>query len=102
MRNIIWTEEKKQYIINNYGIKETHVLAIEMNTSKAMINSIASSSGVRKRHWLWSPEEVSFLENNFSKINIEDLQKVINRSKGTIINRACKLGLRRKYKKVIK
>lgn len=97
-----WTKDEIQYIKDNYKVKSTKEIAIELKRNDMSIYHKARKLGLAKPILnpakKWTDEEVQFLKDNYQLLSGPQIAKKLNRAKSHINHKACKLKLKKIFK----
>lgn len=64
-----WSEEDKDYLKDNYGVKTVSEIAVHLNRSESSIKSMAYNTGLHNEKFSkWLPEELSILINEYKEL----------------------------------
>lgn len=95
MARIEWTEEKINYLKNNYGkIPVTEIMKY-LHIGQTAVYKKARELGLCKT-FLWTPEKIEILKQHYATAPWEELFDLLEtQNKGSILKKACELKLSR-------
>ncbi len=98
MRKNAWSEEEKEFLINNYANMDNKEIAKELKKSTKVIATKASAMRLLKPEALkikWTKEQERFLTNNYINMSLREISKIINKSVKAVADKAYELNLRK-------
>ena len=86
-KNKRWTEERKQFLIDNYPNKPKEFLIEELGIAWSSIYAKASELKVVRRN-IFTKEDIEFIVENYEHMNYSEIANFLGRDKSTV---ACKI-----------
>jgi hypothetical protein len=87
-----WTEDRINFLKNNYTNSSWEFLIENLNIEKSAILHKASEFGLT-REYDYSNEEIEFIKNNFKKMPYKEIAEILNTTEAAIGTKINKLGL---------
>jgi hypothetical protein len=90
---ILWTEEEKQFLIDNYDILGAKAIAKHIGKTFSAVCTRAEKFGLKHQRPIWTDEEIESLKKNYLILGAKKLATVLNKSIDSIKNKAEKLNI---------
>ena len=86
------TEKQKEYVLTHYGIVDTKIIALHLNTTPEYVRTIANRYGLKiKRQW--TKEDMDYLRENWGEISLKVMSRKLKRTETAIRSKAGREGL---------
>ena len=67
------TEKQKEYVLTHYGIVDTKIIALHLNTTPEYVKTIANRYGIKiKRQW--TKEDMNYLRENWGETSLNRIR----------------------------
>ena len=77
------TEKQKEYVLTHYGIVDTKIIALHLNTTPEYVRTIANRYGIKiKRQW--TKEDMDYLRENWGEISLKVMSRKLKRTETAI------------------
>ena len=86
------TEKQKEYVLTHYGIVDTKIIALHLNTTPEYVRTIANRYGIKiKRQW--TKEDMDYLRENWGETSLKVMSKKLKKTEIAIRTKAGREGL---------
>ena len=91
-KNKRWTDERKQFLIDNYPDKSHEFLIDSLGITWGSILHKASELNVTRRN-IFTKKDIEFISNNYNTMPYDEIAKILGRDMATVACKINKLGL---------